>query len=305
MAALGQPADDARLIWVHSPGRGGQVLLIEPADGERLLLKLARHRHRSAALRHETRVLRALQCAKLAEFAGLVPKPVVAGAASGWYFAAQTALDGRSPAGAATGLSTPLLANALRAIGVLHRATKQPIVVGRRELQRWVGRRMRIVKALLAMDGHRSLAASADAIERDLRARLDGRAVATCLTHGDYWHKNVLVAGDSIVGVIDWDSAAYGELPSNDYFHFVLTARRWPDRTPWGQVVANVLTTGWSHAERDLFGIAMVPRPADAPEMLALYWLQCVEASRRRDPETTASRRWIRANVACVVEALN
>jgi SAM-dependent methyltransferase len=105
-------------------------------------------------------------------------------------------------------------------------------------------------------------------LDRSLEAaaRLRGTALPLVVCHGDYWAGNVLVAGDRVRGVIDWERAALDELPLWDLVKPVGSAayhldryrclpRRgpgalpgWGDLGPWAGISDPVFATGFQAA---------------------------------------------------------
>jgi hypothetical protein len=70
-------------------------------------------------------------------------------------------------------------------------------------------------------------------LRRELTApadRLRLRATPRTVVHGDYWFGNLLVAGDRVVGVVDWEAGALAGEPLRDVARFAVSYALYLDR---------------------------------------------------------------------------
>jgi aminoglycoside phosphotransferase len=63
-----------------------------------------------------------------------------------------------------------------------------------------------------------------------LSRRLDGQWVPRTAVHGDFWLGNLLIEGDAISGVADWEVARLADVPVHDLARFALTYSLYLDR---------------------------------------------------------------------------
>ena len=116
-------------------------------------------------------------------------------------------------------------------------------------------------------------------VQRDLL----GKSVKVSWIHGDFWAGNLLIDGVSraITGVIDWDLAAFPELPVHDVLQMLLLSRTLARRESLGQIVAGLLNGGsWTINERKLLETAVWASTDDVAQstLLLLYWLRYIAA---------------------------
>jgi hypothetical protein len=134
-------------------------------------------------------------------------------------------------------------------------------------------------EGLAAMDADPRVAALLDR-SLEAAAGLRGMALPLVVCHGDYWAGNVMVAGDRVCGVIDWERAALDELPLWDLVKAVGSAayhldryrsvpRRgpgalpgWGDLGPWAGIGDPVFATGFQAAFVQQSWLAGVTRDA-------------------------------------------
>jgi hypothetical protein len=118
---------------------------------------------------------------------------------------------------------------------------------------------------LAAMSGDPRVAALLDR-SMEAAAGLRGTTLPLVVCHGDYWAGNIMVAGDRVRGVIDWERAALNELPLWDLVKAVGSAayhldryrslpRRgpgalpgWGDLGPWAGIGDPAFATGFRAA---------------------------------------------------------
>ena len=124
--------------------------------------------------------------------------------------------------------------------------------------------------------------------------------------HGDLWAGNVLVQGESLTGIVDWDAWRDRGVPGTD----LLNACSYVDspagsslgdrfaRRPWAQ-------TPFTKVSRPYWRDLGVDPSARALEMVAVaWWAGQVAANIERMPHLVNQERWLRTNVFQVLEAL-
>jgi len=62
------------------------------------------------------------------------------------------------------------------------------------------------------------------------RSHLGGRIAPTTAVHGDFWFGNVLVSGDAVTGVVDWENGGVTGCPLRDLARFPLSYALYLDR---------------------------------------------------------------------------
>jgi hypothetical protein len=179
---------------------------------------------------------------------------------------------------------------------------------------------------LQALDGHRpsvaTLAAAADVVARvcePARAatvRDTGRMLDAALAevprgfcHGDFSSGNLLVRGDELLGVIDWDSAGPGRLALLDAIHLAFISRRRPADLEWGPRLVSDLIP-WARAGGGEFtgeycrrvGLDADPRLLEL--LVMAYWLDRTASQLCTHAERWDDHDWIRASIALVADAI-
>jgi aminoglycoside phosphotransferase (APT) family kinase protein len=234
----------------------------------------------TAWLSRETLVLKQLRNYPLPQpLKALLPTRLAAGDIAGHGFTVDEALPGSQHLG-------PNFARDLAAIsliGELHQATAQEMTVDHETLEVWLGAPLRTITALLRPI---PLPLPRDALNRlvvKVQRDLLGKSVKVSWIHGDFWAGNLLIDGVSraITGVIDWDLAAFPELPVHDVLQMLLLSRTLARRESLGQIVAGLLNGGsWTINERKLLETAVWASTDDVAQstLLLLYWLRYIAA---------------------------
>jgi hypothetical protein len=148
----------------------------------------------------------------------------------------------------------------------------------------------------------------AEAIAARIAARTDG--LPRGFGHGDFWHGNLLVDGDQLVGVVDWDAGGPGRLPLVDYLHLVANAEHVRRRhRSLGETIVSFLLpwarSGGDEPAKRLF-LLTTGSDLDPPTLEALvtaYWLDYV-AYQLRLYADRGEPNWLEPNVNSVVAAL-
>jgi Phosphotransferase enzyme family len=120
--------------------------------------------------------------------------------------------------------------------------------------------------------------------------------------HGDFWWHNLLVTGDTLTGVIEWDAAGPGRLPLLDILHLQLSMRRRRTRQYLGIAVVEDLLP-WARAGGDellgtfcrRIGLRVDHHLLEA--MALAYWLDRVASELRTFADRRHRPTWLRQNV--------
>ena len=78
-------------------------------------------------------------------------------------------------------------------------------------------------------DGHPCLDLALRRVQA-ARSHLEGRTAPTTAVHGDFWFGNLLVTGDAVTGVVDWENGAVTGSPLRDLARFPLSYSLYLDR---------------------------------------------------------------------------
>jgi hypothetical protein len=160
----------------------------------------------------------------------------------------------------------------------------------------------------------RVVAAASPRHGRELRSIAEQLEAALCdlprsFAHGDFFHGNLLVDGERLVGVVDWDAAGPGRLPLVDLLHLRLTSIRELSDVDWGPMLVRHLLPLADAGGDDLVrcysrqtGLTVDPRRLRA--LVLAYWLDYVSYQLRTRPYNAARPRWVERNVERVVPAL-
>ncbi|HEX5014976.1 MAG TPA: phosphotransferase [Candidatus Limnocylindrales bacterium] len=320
--------------WVvraaHSAAGSGVVALVGPDAGgaPRLMVRAGVDHLAFATIRRERESLEAIGRLELDPVVRrLIPRVVASGVVDGLGYIAESVVPGRRPEVRALDArqrgalvaAVAAVARGLHEAGEDHR-TARPL-----DVERWVDRRVDVVRHLLSGRSRNQASrraareATLDRIESTLAASLRDCPVRVARIHGDLWPGNVLVAdspapasGPDVTGIVDWDSSQPDELPFQDLLHVEMYTRKLLERKPLGAVIAAVV--------RDRAGPRGVPAAGDAPdagdapvadapsltprEEVLLYWLRQVEMNSLRSPATARTERWLRGNVDAVLAAV-
>jgi Phosphotransferase enzyme family len=322
LAAIGSVRPDAA-DWVVQDGRAGEptILTIGPPGSQpAAIIRIARSLAGQRGLSRAAASLEQLHTRlEGADGDAMLPVPIGRGELEGRTWLVESALSGRS---ARTLLGDPdarrrMLRATIIAIGRIHDATAQPIVVDESVIDRWVTERGRIIAGALRHTLPRPAGGGRlPGVEAAISAELRGRTLVAGWIHGDLWPANVLVGGDEFVvsGFVDWDSAGKGELALHDRLHLALTTRRLVERKELGPVLIELLTGGdWTDDDRVVLGEHVEPigdRDQEGAEIrsglsmrtgLWLYWLRFVESNLARHPGLANDRAWMVSNVERVI----
>ena len=127
-------------------------------------------------------------------------------------------------------------------------------------------------------------------------------------SHGDFFPGNLLVADGRLAGVVDWQSAAPGELPFLDLLQLVAHRWRWAHDASHAEAVLAGLVP-WARRGGDAsaaayagaIGVEASPELLEA--LVVAYWLRRAAFDARVYPSRVTSR-WRRRNLDPVLAAL-
>jgi aminoglycoside phosphotransferase (APT) family kinase protein len=126
--------------------------------------------------------------------------------------------------------------------------------------------------------------------------------------HGDFWSRNLLVAGNRLQAVIDWDGAKPGQPPLLDLVHLRLSAHREKTREylgtalvrhqlPWAAAGGDELTD--LYCRRIGFEV-----DANVLKWLAFaYWLERIAFELNHNADRVQRPVWMRNNIELVLDA--
>jgi hypothetical protein len=160
-----------------------------------------------------------------------------------------------------------------------------------------------VVEDVLPPDRQRSLRALARWIDAELADLPRGFA------HGDFWAGNLLVHGNQLTGVVDWEAGNPSSLPAMDFFHLHLLAGPRPDIYQWGPAIVDHLLP-LMRARGDLVTrgylarLSIDPQPTSLEALVAAYWLERVGYHLATYLERRTDVFWIERNVMHVLDAL-
>jgi aminoglycoside phosphotransferase (APT) family kinase protein len=223
-----------------------------------------------------------------AAVASRLAKPVAAGAVGLGYWTLEERLPGSVPAR----VDAPLFAECVEFLVAVH-------LCARSRNGRPLASDAEVVAALSGAPQQPLVA-----LARRLDTELTG--VPRGFGHGDFWHKNILVDGGRLSGVVDWERAGEGRLPLLDLLQLKVTGARLGDR-PFGEVIARHLLP-WARAGGDATTLTYCERvgfaapPAVLERLVLAFWLDRLaqELAKCGDKEVDS---WVAENVRPVLAA--
>lgn len=146
---------------------------------------------------------------------------------------------------------------------------------------------------------------------RSLGARLEAElaGVTRGFAHGDFWSGNLLVAGGTLGGVVDWDVAAAGCLPALDLLQLRLSEHRARTRQYVGVAVVQHLLP-WARQGGDevvrtyarRIGLSLDAKLLES--LVLAFWLDYLSQDLRKYGDRAGRPVWLRDNIAVVVDAV-
>lgn len=267
---------------IHA-GAGGAVLVrVALTDGSAGLLRLARVGAPGDPVRHVD-MLQRLTIAGIA----LAPRLRGQGRTAGASWTVEELLPGHRPAHATARLAQQVAEVCAR----FPRAEGSPTALAEDFLNvsQWLPQRSQ---------GFQQLA-------RELAGTV--RALPAVLRHGDLWAGNLLVKGEVLTGIIDWDAAHPAAVPGADILQLVATDMRWQAgqslgpiflRCPWRSDAFRAATTNYWPRFRVQPGQALL-------EVIGIaWWMREVCGTLSRFPHRATDERWLATNVDSVLASL-
>ncbi len=311
-------------LWVHMPGPrltafvGGLrprphptarpsdiTVTLPPASSDEPVTKIA---HSSAAAEELVAARRAMAAVaahpEASSFAALIPTVLESGRRNGEPFQTETRLPGTELA-SLLGPETrrAALHATADAIGRLHAATARNLTITDETLAVWFTERAQLLHPLLSADQRHAL----DDLYERVRATALGRAVTVSRVHGDLSPRNVLLDPSDlrVTGVVDWGRSCVDEPPETDLAHLLLTTRLDTASRELGQVVVDVLTSGWDDAEVEILEAGTSRRGPRLPDdvVVALTWLAHVTNNLAKSSSFATKRVWATRNIHAVLDA--
>jgi hypothetical protein len=254
---------------------GTAVFILELAGAtDRVVLRIGSRG--ASGLTRETAVLQKLSGLPQ-QLRRLLPTRLLDGHIDGRAFSVDAALPGSQP----TAPDPARDLAALTVISELHRATAQEMTIQPETLQAWVKAPLQIVGGLLRRSGMPLPRDVTSRLVARMENELAGKSVQVSWIHGDFWAGNLLVdrASNLITGIVDWDLAAFPELPIHDVLHPLLLSRARSRRESLGRAINRLVGGGrWTARERDLLETTAwsLPQDVNLSTLVLLYWLRYV-----------------------------
>jgi hypothetical protein len=165
-----------------------------------------------------------------------------------------------------------------------------------------------------------SLTAAADVVNalsgrrrdglRRLAERLDDElaGLPRGFAHGDFWHRNLLLDGGRLAGVVDWEHAGDGRLPVLDLLQLIATRPRDNGRGVTAALTGRLLP--WARAGGDAtvrryctrLGLDVTPPMLE--RLVVAFWLDQLARQLEKCGDRGGSPRWTVDNVDPVLAAL-
>jgi aminoglycoside phosphotransferase (APT) family kinase protein/O-antigen/teichoic acid export membrane protein len=293
---------DMSVMTVGSSGQAPRAVVKLPAT-ELAVRSLRREREVLAALRGD---------ARLREWCGVLPTMLAEGELAGRPYVVQRMLPGvpASRMVASDQGAWRVLTAAASTIRELHRRTAAPAVIDEAVLQHWVDCPARIVRDGDAQAGRGAADVAMDRLVDELHGALAGRTLQLGWVHGDFVPSNILVRADgqAVSGIVDWELAACGGLPSIDVVALLLATRAQRQRRELGRVVRELMSGApWTAYEWALLDSGCADLPGGRLEsrtLVLLWWLQHVAANMTKSTRYDRSGLWARWNIRGVLDAL-
>ena len=158
-----------------------------------------------------------------------------------------------------------------------------------------------VASAVGSGDAHRVHKLAAD-LDRDLAS------VPRGFGHGDFFQGNLLVEGEKLTGVVDWEAAGPARLPLLDLLHLMHSGDGNRNDLEWGPSLVDELLpwaerggdeTSAEYCER--LGLEMTPETLR--RFVIAYWLDRAAFQLRTYPRRSQSA-WLRLNIDHVVAAV-
>ena len=265
------------------------------------ILKLPSSDEAEAARRKELVAVRVLaQEAVLADWRVQVPRPIAHGTDGTQAWTLETAVPGH-PAEEVLGNGLApdrFLRSASAALAGLHGPTAQTVVAPDALLANWIDEPVTVVARACpeALPGLAELAAA-------LHLALADRPLTVAWSHGDITPGNLLVTGDAVTGMVDWEGARGDRLPELDLATLVITTRAAVQTLEFGETVLALLHRPWTEEELAVLGSGP-NRDLDSSTLVLLAWLHHIAANLAKSSAYATNRVWLVRNVLSVAATL-
>ncbi|MGZ4314570.1 MAG: aminoglycoside phosphotransferase family protein [Gaiellaceae bacterium] len=128
--------------------------------------------------------------------------------------------------------------------------------------------------------------------------------------HGDFWGGNLLVNGQGLSGVIDWDYAGMGRMPLLDLLHLIVSAQAPSPPELWGPAVVHRLLpqarAGGDALVREYCArVGLKVTPELLVDLVLAYWLDRLAFELGAYADRRQRHRWVANNVDLVLDAVN
>jgi hypothetical protein len=230
--------------------------------------------------------------------AALLPAATGGGVHGPVAWATQRRLPGQPPEAP---LDDAVRRSCLDVLAALHAETGPPI--GRQELLALGDGAAERLGASGATDAARAVQRVAQEFAETLAD------VRTVWGHGDLWHGNLLVTGDRLTGIVDWDGGGPGQLPLEDLFQLLAADRGPGGALGYGRALVDVVLPwaqlgGDEDARRLLRPVGLEPTASLLRALVAGAWLRRTASQLERYGDRARRTSWVAANVSDVIPAL-
>jgi aminoglycoside phosphotransferase (APT) family kinase protein len=220
-----------------------------------------------------------------------VPWPVSAGAIGLGRWTLERRLEGEPPAG----LTDAVWAQCLEFLVTLHGIRAD----GR--AQEIAERAEVVARAVRPEAARRALLSLGERLDTSLARVPRGFA------HGDFYRGNLLVDGDRLTGVVDWDNSGGGRLPLLDLYHLWVNEERPQRRSSLGRSIVERLLPAVASGEdpvvRDYCArIRLDPAPSLLVDLALAYWLDFIARELELYGDRANRARWLQENVYLVID---
>src|SRR5207302_3302596 len=121
--------------------------------------------------------------------------------------------------------------------------------------------------------------------------------------HGDFWSENLLVDGERLTGIVDWDYGGGGRLPALDLLHLLVNEERRRRRIGIGRAMVDELFADSVDADMRDYCARLDVDPGLLGDLGLAYWLDYVARQLELYADRAARPVWMRENVTAVLGA--
>jgi aminoglycoside phosphotransferase len=289
------------------------VAFVGPAGtGPQAVIKLAESPSAGRRLEHEAQVLSLLHGDhRLEAFRPLVPRVLAQGEIDSGRFLVESVVPGVTASLLMARARQPAVSLGLLAqpIEMLHRLTRSEVDADAGKLAAWVDDPLSALERNLGRSGRpeRWKVRALECLRAELHEELLGRRIATSWIHADYSPGNILVDGDVVTGIVDWELATTEDIPALDLMQLVLSSSMLVRRCDLGQIVIEKLAGRWSDYERPFIDRISAPPYGDLGprELVLLAWLRHTSGVLTKTVGYAGNRVWNMSNITTVLKVLS